>query len=334
MGSQLLIFRIGLVKCFILLVTDWWNPKEEYRETCCVTHHQTSKSKTKPRLQFSELSNVDYVSSNAKSSQFGEMPFIFLSITKQSLKLSSREEVQQWDTLLTGCFTESIWIQRFKSHMSTPNDNSQTYWPRALSHVMSGTIFSICLPSRHFSSVCCFQNFSSTSCPETMAKRMHARRIKRRENSGKAKTDVEPGLACCDKFFDCAKSSCIEKSGDSASSSHWSIRTWCGIKKRSQYCVNSNSPETFPYLRAIQGLSGGTHMDPAWQDNVLLPDDFAKHTYHVRSSRDLHSISGVLCGPKSDVRRSAQRSRVRPDEAQNCNVQKSLKQTPTYITLV
>ena len=30
----------------------------------------------------------------------------------------------------------------------------------------------------------------------------------------KVKTDVEPGLACCDKVFDCAKSNCIEKSTD------------------------------------------------------------------------------------------------------------------------
>ena len=30
----------------------------------------------------------------------------------------------------------------------------------------------------------------------------------------KVKTDVEAGLACCDKFFDRAKSNCTEKSGD------------------------------------------------------------------------------------------------------------------------
>ena len=65
----------------------------------------------------------------------------------------------------------------------------------------------------HFSSISCSQNFSSTSCPETMAQRMQEEK-RRREDCGKVKTDVEPGLACCDKFFDCAKSTCIEKSGD------------------------------------------------------------------------------------------------------------------------
>ena len=59
--------------------------------------------------------------------------------------------------------------------------------------------------------------------------------------------------------------------------SHWSIRTWIsflqrggGPKKRFQYCMNPNSPETFLYLRAIQGHSGGALVDPTLQDNVLL----------------------------------------------------------------
>ena len=43
---------------------------------------------------------------------------------------------------------------------------------------------------------------------------------------------------------------------------------------------------------------------------------------------------GVLYGRKSDVRRSAQRSRLRPDESQNCSVLKSLDNTPTYTILV
>ena len=65
----------------------------------------------------------------------------------------------------------------------------------------------------HFNSICCFQNFNCSSCPETMAKRMQ-RRKRRREICGKVKTDVELGLICCDKFFDSAKSNCTEKSGE------------------------------------------------------------------------------------------------------------------------
>ena len=88
-------------------------------------------------------------------------------------------------------------------------------------------------------------------------------------------------------------------------SSHWSIRTWLsflqrggGIKKRFQYCVDPSSPETFLHPQAIQGQSGGTHIDPTLQDNVLLPDHFAEHIYHVGSS---HSIiqSGLIPGGKT-----------------------------------
>ena len=66
--------------------------------------------------------------------------------------------------------------------------------------------------------------------------------------------------------------------------------------------MDPNSPDTFLYFQAIQGHSGGTHGDhPTLQDNVLLPDDFAEHTFHVGSSHNLHSIiySGMIPGGKS-----------------------------------
>ena len=51
-------------------------------------------------------------------------------------------------------------------------------------------------------------------------------------------------------------------------SSHWSIRTWLnflqrggGIKKRFQFCVDPNSPETFLYFQAVQGHTGGKHIE-------------------------------------------------------------------------
>ena len=42
------------------------------------------------------------------------------------------------------------------------------------------------------------------------------------------------------------------------------------------------------------------HIGLTLQDNVLLPNDFAEHIYHVGSSHDLHSIiqSGVIPGGK------------------------------------
>ena len=92
---------------------------------------------------------------------------------------------------------------------------------------------------------------------------------------------------------------------ESTSSQDWSVRAWLtyvqkggGIKKRFQYCVDPYSADTILYFRAIQGHSGGKHINPTLQDNVLLPDNFTEHTCHVGSSHDMHSIiqSGLIPG--------------------------------------
>ena len=66
--------------------------------------------------------------------------------------------------------------------------------------------------------------------------------------------------------------------------SQWPVDAWMtslGPKKRFQYCLNPNSSTHFLYLRAIQGHSGDNLVDPALQDNVLLPDDFTGYIYHI-----------------------------------------------------
>ena len=89
------------------------------------------------------------------------------------------------------------------------------------------------------------------------------------------------------------------------SSPSWSIRTWLdhlqgrgGSKKRFQYCTDPNKSEALLYLRALQGHSGGTQLDPSLQDLVVLPDDFAEYIYHVGNSTNLHSVtrSGLIAG--------------------------------------
>ena len=80
MEFPLLISGIWELKCSILLPTNSQNPKREYRETCCVAHHQArTNTQTKNPIQHDdlELLTVDYVSSNVKSSQFGAMLYIF-----------------------------------------------------------------------------------------------------------------------------------------------------------------------------------------------------------------------------------------------------------------
>ena len=55
MGSQLSILGIWFLKFSILPWANERNPKEEYRETCRVTHHQTSTSITKLKHQFNTI---------------------------------------------------------------------------------------------------------------------------------------------------------------------------------------------------------------------------------------------------------------------------------------
>ena len=85
-----------------------------------------------------------------------------------------------------------------------------------------------------------------------------------------------------------------------AGASHWSIEARIsflakggGPKKRFQYCLNPNSSKHFLYLRATQGHSGGTLVDPTLQDNVLSPNDFADYIYHIGNAHDMHSIIQV-----------------------------------------
>ena len=67
---------------------------------------------------------------------------------------------------------------------------------------------------------------------------------------------------------------------------HWFDDKWKssmegggGNKKRFQYCTDSSG--TILYLRALQGHSGRSLIDPSFQDNAIIPDGFFKYIYHV-----------------------------------------------------
>ena len=75
----------------------------------------------------------------------------------------------------------------------------------------------------------------------------------------------------------------------------WSLEKWISVlekgggqKKRFQYCLNPNYPQKFLYIRAIQGHSGST-INPALQDNVLLPEVFTEYIYQVGNGKELRS---------------------------------------------
>ena len=67
-------------------------------------------------------------------------------------------------------------------------------------------------------------------------------------------------------------------------------------KKRYQYCTDSSG--AILYLRALQGHSGRSLIDPTSQDNVIIPDGFFQYIYHVGCAINLHSIinSGLIPG--------------------------------------
>ena len=84
-------------------------------------------------------------------------------------------------------------------------------------------------------------------------------------------------------------------------------------KKRCQYCLNPNSSNQFLHLRAIQGHSWESAIDPALQDNVLLPKGFTEHIYQVGNASELNSTIGygLILGGKS-LKRGRQAVLERP----------------------
>ena len=69
-----------------------------------------------------------------------------------------------------------------------------------------------------------------------------------------------------------------------------------GNKKRYQNCTDSSG--IILYLRALQGHSGRSFIDPTLQDNVVISGNFFQYIYHVGCAINLHSIinSGLIPG--------------------------------------
>ena len=67
-------------------------------------------------------------------------------------------------------------------------------------------------------------------------------------------------------------------------------------RKDIQYCTDSSG--AILYLRALQGHSGRSLIDPTLQDNVIIPSGFFQYIYHVGCAINLHSIinSGLIPG--------------------------------------
>ena len=70
-----------------------------------------------------------------------------------------------------------------------------------------------------------------------------------------------------------------------------------GNEKRFQYCTEP-SGQGILYLRAFQGHSGRSPIDPTLQDSVLIPNNFFEYIYHVGCAVSSQPItkSGLIAG--------------------------------------
>ena len=89
-------------------------------------------------------------------------------------------------------------------------------------------------------------------------------------------------------------------------SRHWSDDTWKktmarggGNEKRYQYCTDSSG--VILYLRALQGHSGRSLIDPTLQDNIVIPSDFFQYIYHVGCAINVHSIINLGLIPGGQI---------------------------------
>ena len=65
-----------------------------------------------------------------------------------------------------------------------------------------------------------------------------------------------------------------------------------GNKKIFQYCTDSSGQEIL-YLRALHGHSGRNPIDPALQDNVLIPDNFFESTFVILDVQSIYTPSQI-----------------------------------------
>ena len=105
----------------------------------CSSPHTIHKRKQSQRV-INELDNVDFIHSNVQSSHQEALLYVFED-NEPVIKMIMKGPTE---LLLIGCSIESIWTPKSKSNTLTPKTNSQTYWPREISHVMNGIIFCVC----------------------------------------------------------------------------------------------------------------------------------------------------------------------------------------------
>ena len=216
MEFPFLILGIWLLKRYIILPSNLRNPKKKCRETCGMTHHQKhTNSQTKTQIQHNdlELSDVDYVSSNVKTSHSRALLHIFQdneAVIKMIIKGRSptMRRVPRTHRAALDWFFDRINLDRkiqmkyvdAKNPTRRRTDRRQfhTWWVE---------------PSSPFVQ---YQHFQLFLLPSNDVEK-DATRNKRIENCSKVEADVEPGFEDCCTVFNSAEFEWIERPGDTQS---------------------------------------------------------------------------------------------------------------------
>ena len=139
--------------------------------------HTQNKTKVPTQHDHFDLNNVDCVPSNAKFSRFGAMLYIFEDNEAVIEKIIKGRSPTMRHVSRTHRVARDWLVDRINldpkiqiKYVDTKHQLADLL-TGGISHVMNGIIFLCLLNISHFSSLCCAQNFSLTSCTKTTAKR-------------------------------------------------------------------------------------------------------------------------------------------------------------------
>ena len=146
------------------------------RDTTSNKHNQ-NKTKVPTEQDNFDLDTGDRVPSNAKFSRFGAMPYIFEdndAVIKMIIKGRSptMRHVSRTHRVALGWLTEkNLDHQNQIKYVDTEHQLAEILTNRNFTRDEWNNLLHLFNIS-HFSSLCCAQNFSLTSCTKTMARRM------------------------------------------------------------------------------------------------------------------------------------------------------------------
>ena len=119
------------------------------------------------------------------------------------------------ELLWIGCSIGSIWPPKSESNTLTPKTNSQTYWPREISHVKNGNHLLCLFYISHFSSITCLEVMSKRTQEDAGEERVTAQS----EPMMNLFSDAAWGILRCRLY-------CIRKPGDTRYESQTRLFSW------------------------------------------------------------------------------------------------------------